>query len=373
MVVVAAVSTLVLTGVALRNHLHERSTMGSESAAARRLATSAAELVVHAASSNAAAFQEAAAAGTLFEDFPLRPGFISATVTDADTKAAVTATTTNYRVIARADTDRATSRIAMLLETPDDDLSRLMVAHPDAVAYWPIDEFNQTTVVDQIGGHNGVYGVASAAGAFTHAHGGPAPRMNWMTEYVQIPHDSAFVLANGTLTFWVRFDLKPTSAGFQMGAVSKENSPATSAMNLAVYLEHDYLYYSLNNAGNRGATVRVPSSSIAEGTWHFVAISWGNDGMKLYLDGTLRAEDSSAVDLQAVLLARQANTFDWYFGVRNIPESIYKQSRTVFGSVARVGLFNTQLSESDIQTIHAATSQPPGIVPVPGSFATVVD
>ncbi len=373
MVVVAAVTALVLTGVALRTHLHERAALASNAAAVRHLATSAAELAVHAASADADAFREIAATGTLFERLPLSPGSISATVTDADTGVAVTASTTNYRVVARGDAGGAAARIAMLLETPEDELTDLMQRHPSAVAYWPLDEVNQVPAADALGRLPGTYSVNSSAGAFTHVHGGPAPRMNWVTEFVRVPHQTAFELGNGTLFFWVRFDLKPTAAGWRMGAVSKERSPPNTAMNLTVHLEHDFLYYSLNNAGNRGATVRIPSSEIVEGQWHFVAVSWGNGGMRLYLDGVRRGENSTAVDLQAVLLGRVANTFDWYFGVRNVPESIYAQSASVFGSVARVGLLREQISDGQVGALYQATSRPPGILPVEGSFATVID
>lgn len=372
MVVVAAVTTLVLTGVSLRIHLHERAQRGTDTGAVRRLATSAAELAVHAASADAAVFKQTAGSGVLFQDLPLNPGVISATVTDADTKATVASATTNYLVIARGDAGDSTARISLLLETPDDDLSLFMAQTPEAVAYWPLDDVNTTVATEKIAARHGIYAVANAAGAYTHAHAGPAPRMTWFTELVRVPHHTNFELANGTLFFWVRFDLKPTINGVQMGALSKEKSPRDGAMNLAVFLTRDDLSFVLNNAANQGRTISTPSSHIVQGQWHFVAVTWGDDGMHLFLDGVLRAESDTEFSLQAQR-SRAANRHDWYFGVRNIPFSIYSQSSPVFGSVARVGLLNTQIDESQVQAIYNTTTMPPGIRLVPGSFATVVD
>lgn len=374
LVVVAAVTSLVLTGALLRRHLHDRSGAGSDAGAVRRLSVSAAELAIDRAYADAAAFKLASKSGTVFDALAVEPGLISAAVTDADTKAAVTDATTNYRVVADATVGDARSRVAMLLETPDDELSLLMAGMPQAIAYWPLDEVNQAVAVDEISARHGAYALPTAAGASSHSHGGPAPRITWMTEYVSVPHHSSYELANGTLSFWIRFDLKPTGAGQQMGAIAKERNPRNSGMSMAVYLEHDYVYYTLNNASNQGGTIRFASSRIVQGKWHFMAVTWGNAGLEFYLDGVREARNTDiTTDLAARFLVRGPNAEPWYFGVRNIPYSIYTQSNPTFGSVARVGLFNTQLTESEIQAVYLANSQPPGIRLVPGTFATVTD
>jgi hypothetical protein len=374
LVVVAAVTSLVMTGALLRRHMHDRSDAGSDGGAARRLSVSAAELAIDRAYDDEAAFKLAAKSGAVFDALQVDPGLIRAGVTDADTKAAVTDATTNYRVVAEASVGDARSRIGMLLETPDDELSLLMAGMSGAIAYWPLDEVNQAVAVEELNARHGAYALPVAAGAYSHTHGGPAPRITWMTEYVSVSHRSAFELANGTLTFWVRFDLKPTAAGQQMAAVVKERTHRNSSMSMAVYLEHDYVYYTLNNAADQGGTIRFASSKIVQGQWHFMAVTWGDQGMEIYLDGVREARNTSIiVDFGTGFPLRLANTDPWYFGVRNIPYSIYTHSNPTFGSVARVGLFNTRLSSSQILSVYQASSLPPGIRLVPGTFATVTD
>lgn len=378
LVAVAAVTTLVLTGVTLRKHLHDRAAGSADGSDARRLAVSAAELVAEIAQADQDAFKARAGAGPLFDGFEVPPGKIRAEVVDADTGVAVKPTSRNYAAVAEGVAGGARSRISWRMETPEDDLAILIRSMSSIVAYWPLDEAGSATAAERISGRAGVYPVTTSVGATTHAHGNPAPLFQWYTQFARVPHNAAYELSKGTLAFWVRFDLKPTTDGVNMCAVSKEVSPVNRAMSLTVYLDDDHLCYCLNNDQNWGDTLRAPASKIKEGAWHHVAVTWGSSKIELYLDGVREDEDSGlmyGLHRTVIVLGppRPANTFDWYFGVRNSPYSIYSQSSPVFGSVARVALFSEQLNATQIRALRDSTSMPPGILVVPGSFATVVD
>ncbi|MCC5822588.1 MAG: LamG domain-containing protein [Phycisphaerales bacterium] len=373
-VVIAAVTMLVMTGVALRKQINERAQLAGQGSDASRLAVSAAELAIEHAYRDTDAFIARSFTGTIFSNLNLSAGAIAATVTDADTQGPVQDETERFRVVADARVGQARSRIGFEMDLPEDDLTRYVSVHNRIVAYWPLDEVNQTTAVDKINARNGVYGVQSAAGAMTHEHGNPAPRVQWVTEHIRVPHRSAFELANGTLCFWIRFDLKPTTSGIQMAAISKERSPLGSSVSLSSYLTDNHFYYTLEASSGIGRSIRFSSNRIVEGQWHFIALTWGSNGMELYLDGVRRADHSgTTVGLNGIFLIRPANTQDWYFGVRNIPWSTYDQSSPTFGSVARVMLFSAQLSGSTINELYEASSMPPGFRVIPGSFARVVD
>ena len=374
-VVVAAVTVLVMTGVALRKQINERAVVGADSAEVARLAVSASELAAHHAVKSET-FEERAATGTIFSNLALAGGTISATVRDADTKGLPTEDTENFRITADAATGAARSRIAFTVETPTDEFTRWILSQPNAVAYWPLDEVNQTTAKDSVAERNGVYSRAFVAGSQMHEHGAPAPYFAWYDQFVRVPHRGVFELASGSLTFWVRFDVKPGSwyPGV-MGAVSKERDGNSSAAFLAVYLDDDDLCYRLNNQNNHGDTLRTSSSRITAEAWHHIAVTWGNHGMELYLDGVRRDHESGA----RLGMGRNymglgpANTEDWYFGVRNIPYGSYSQGDPLVGSVARVALFSGRLSAEDIELIMKTSTMPPGRQIKPGSYARVVD
>lgn len=374
--VIAVVTLLTLTGVELRKRLHDRSAVAADSAAARQLATSAAELVVQQAYADHEGFLATAVSEkSIFEDLTLLPGRISATIRDSETDGAVTPETSRYTVVAEGSAGIGRTRLGFELHTPEDDLTILLRNQIPALAYWPLDETNWSQATEVIQGWHGQYTIPEIAGDTTHVHGNKAPRMSWMTEYVRVPHRSEYQLASGTLCFWVRFDTKPTGSGQQVAMVAKEISPLDSSLSLAIYMDKDYLYYILNNAGRDGRAIRFNENKITQGQWHFIAITWGIGGMQLYLDGE-RESDHKGTQLglnSSLIPLRPANTSDWYFGVRNIPAGLHQRSSPTLGSVARVALFSSRLQEEQIAKIYETSSLAPGFRLVPGSFSRVVD
>lgn len=371
--VVAAVTTLTLTGIALRKQIHDAAIAPVDATAAQRMALSAAEIVTHQAWSDMDQFRTVAQTGTIFHQVATSPGQISARVTDATSGGLPTVDTTRFRVITEAEVGRARYRLGMTLHIPDDALLERIRSIPSALVYWPLDEVNTTTAQEAIAGRHATYSLASIAGAQTHTHGNPSPRFYWYTEHVRAAHHASYELANGTLAFWARFDVKPSTSGYRMYAVNKEVT-RTSGMSLGVYLDSTSLVFELANRHGTGTTVTTPTSNIIAGQWHHVTVTWGSDGMELYLDGVRASRNTSARHgMNSLFLVRAANTSDWYFGVRDLPESIYAQSSPQVGSVARVALFSSRLTGSQIQSLSQSNSTIQGMQPVIGSFARIVD
>lgn len=377
--VVAMVGVLALTGVALRKQMIERSMIGSEAASARRLARSATELILARSQSNPEWFRTESYTGTIFENLMLdgSGATLSASVVDANTKGAPGDATRLFRLVADARSGRARSRLSFLLETPDDPLGSAVGRHSASVCYWPMDEVNQAQAEEQLRSLHGVYGSPSVAGMETHVHGGPAPRMGWNSEFVRVPHDSAFELVNGTLAFWARINLEPWE-DYRATLVSKERHPTDASLSLILAVHKDHLVYTLYNS-SQSESIRVPNDKLRFGEWQHFAITWGEDGMELFVDGERLASSSSIriglgqVGTSPFPWYRPANTQDWYFGVRDVPQYGFQQSASMLGSLARVALFNDQLDESQIARLRALSSVEPGFVLVPGSFARVTD
>lgn len=369
--VVSAVAVLTLSGVALRRALHERAQVGGRVSEARRLAQSGAELAIHGAETDPAAFHAGALDGLVLPSTSLGDGRLRVTIEDDDTGVAPTSGTTNFRVVSEASVSEARSRLGFVLTKPPDEMTRA-VTDLGAIAYWALDEVNSAVADEPIGGRDGTYQAPASAGADVHAHGNAAPRMDWITEAVRVPHDSAFQTANGTVAFWVRFDLLPV-AGTQFGAVVKERTTANSSMDLAFWIDSSNLNFKLQNSTNQGTTISCAVSKITAGRWHFIAGTWGSTGMNLYLDGSLVANSRKSHGMNVVLLTRFANTQDWYFGLRNQPYGSYSQFWPTYGSVARVSLFDRGLTESEVNRLYQASTVKGLIEIEEGSFARVTD
>lgn len=373
-VVVAAVTVLVMTGVALRKQINERAVVGADSAEVARLAVSASELAAHHAVKSET-FEERAATGTIFSNLALAGGTISATVRDADTKGLPTEDTENFRITADAATGAARSRIAFTVESPEDPFTVWLRAHPSVVSYWPLDEAGTTTARDRIGPRNGAYSHSFLAGTQTHEHGNPAPYFAWNTQFARVDHAPAFELANGSLAFWVRFDVKPTDDDVTVTVISKESRSPGAAMSLRIYMDKDEFYFMLDNSRENGKTIKKSDGHFDVGVWHHVVVTWGSQGMWMYIDGK-KEQDSKGdrIGLDGNLWAlRPPNTSPWYFGVSNTPSGIYDQSSPLVGSVARVALFSSQLNEADAATIYKLSTAPPDRRVQTGSYARVVD
>lgn len=371
-VVIAAVTILTLTGVALRKRINDQSVVATDASAAHAAARSGAELVIQRALSDRDGFHTLATTGSVFSNVPVQPGRVTARIRDAATDGAVVADTRRYAVVADAAAGQARSRLGFELLRPEDPLTLLIRAEPSAVAYWPLDEVEESVAVDRLNGRNGVYSMPHAAGARTHAHGNPAPSVDSKNDYVQVDHKPAFELRNGTLCFWVRFESLPVG-NQEVAVVSKEGNSLEREISLAVWLDRTRrLSFMLNNKPKHGGLIQ--SDPINLNAWYFITISWGDAGMRLYVNGNHTSTNGAArvgLQRQYVFLYgwRDANKHSWKFGRR----SQAADGPTNYASVARVSLFSTQLPGQKIRELYEATSMEPGFRVVPGSFARVVD
>lgn len=373
LIVVSAVTVLVLVGVALRKEINDRARTGVDMGEATRLARAGAELAAQQADNSLTTFRTTAATGKVYTGLTLGTGRISATVTDTATGLTPTASTTSWDVVADATVGQARSRLKVTLEQQEDDYRRL-AEELGAVSYWPADEAAGTAVAEDVfGDHDGVYGNLNAAGLRTHVHGGIAPRIEWVNEYIRVPHNSAFEITNGTICFWVRFDAIPSIGGVQCAAVVKEDNSSTTEPDFAIWIQSSGLYYKLNNSSGPGNTINCSISKLTQGVWAHVAASWGDTGMQLFVNGKRVAQDGAAVMDLAVSGSRPACKQDWYFGVRNQPFLIYSQYWPTSGSVARVALFPSQLTEAQVDALYQSLTVPDDVLPVQGSYARVVD
>jgi hypothetical protein len=263
------------------------------------------------------------------------------------------------------------------MENPDDELRLWIQSEPSALAYWPMDEEKVTTAEEIINNFDGTYSKSSAVGAYEHLHKNRASRFAWYDERMTVPHRSAYEMPNGSLVFWVMFNTKPYMSDWREVVVSKEGRSLGSAASIRVWLDKDRLNYSLRTSSS-GAVVDVGAGDIKQGQWHHVAITWGSNGMFLYLDGKKRDDDSGVrMGINgSIVPLRMPNQHDWLFGARINPDDDddgWSHTDVLFGSVARAALFTRQLSEAEVAAMMALDSRRPGPRLVPGSFARVVD
>lgn len=144
-----------------------------------------------------------------------------------------------------------------------------------------------TPAVDEViandGGYRGdVVGGGTKPTGLTPA--GSAAVFDGSGDYIEIPHSDTYLLEQGTLSFWFNPD---TTSGTQ-GLVYKDASGFGQGGHLAVYLSGSTLRARLSSDSQ---DVTLSSESITAGQWSHVALSFGAEGLALYVDGV--REDSA--------------------------------------------------------------------------------
>ena len=160
------------------------------------------------------------------------------------------------------------------------------------IAYWRLDDSAGRTARDAAGGHDGTYEHGVALGEPGVVADNAAAAFDGRNDYVEVPHDRDFLLDNGSVTFWfIADDLKGTQ-----GLLSKDSSGYDTGGHLTFYVDSSRLKVRLQSASR---SYTLEARDIEEETWYHVFFTFGSGGMKLYLNGQLRATSSHTGGLGA--------------------------------------------------------------------------
>jgi hypothetical protein len=209
------------------------------------------------------------------------------------------------------------------------------------------------TATDLAGGHNGTYNGGTDPGSAPFADvGTTAVQLDGSNEYVEIPNSSDFDLTQGTLQ--LRFNATDTVG--EQGLISRDATGQAEPGHLTVYLNGDDLVVRLQSASQ--SHYITASNVVTAGDWHQMSFSFGDDGMNLYLDGTLVGTNdySGGID---------GNNEPWAIGASAQTTSAGSNSGLTDyfgGEIAEVALFDTQLTTDQISQLHDEGLDPQPLV-----------
>jgi Ca2+-binding RTX toxin-like protein len=107
--------------------------------------------------------------------------------------------------------------------------------------------------------------------------------------FAMVEHDKAFEVSNGTIAFWVRPD---ETDRFQT-ILSKDQSGSGDGGHWRIASDYGRLFLRFAEGdGGSNHSWRTNADVFTEGQWSHVAISFGIDGVAVYLDGTRLADDA---------------------------------------------------------------------------------
>ncbi|WP_210178256.1 LamG-like jellyroll fold domain-containing protein [Methylosinus sp. R-45379] len=298
------------------------------------------------------------AAGT--RDFQLThnyrdPGFwtISAHLSDDDLGVATATTEARLTGVALLD------GVLRIAGTPQDDT--VIVRKPlEPVAYWNFNETSGTAVADSAGTpQNGTLYTdrapdrADPGPSAAFAPFGAANSIEFhddKKEYVAVADDAVFNLASGAVQLW--FDASDQDHGWgDTQVLFSKSKSGLGAGQLTIGVDHGTLFAELEgvDATGRLSVYRVEGcDDVTCGDWHNVAFTFGEAGMKLYLDGALVGENSYTGGLQGnheaiVIGASNADN-------RNTSGNLSKLtiSDPFSGHIDEVSVYGRQLSDQQV-------------------------
>jgi len=220
-----------------------------------------------------------------------------------------------------------------------------------------------STATDESGfGNDGTYtgDAASGGSGWTGAGSDTALILDGSGDYVEIPHDPAFDLAEGTVS--IRFNADTLSSGDAL--FSRDSSYFDGGGHLRAVLGSDGRVEVRLQSDSASYTVKTDPGLISTGQWHHVAVSFGPEGLQVFVDGDLAASNSYTGGIKGNSEPWTIGADQWQSG-----DSVADNLKGHFdGAIDEFAVFDSQLNTRDIGSINKSgiSASPPGADTISG-------
>ncbi len=219
------------------------------------------------------------------------------------------------------------------------------------IAHWTMDDaYGSVTVVDASGSNDGESRSTISGNRVDfdpgegHDGGGavefdPADRT-----YVEVPHDPVLKPESGALTLWI----KPDDVDGLYGLASTDSMHYDDGGHFTAWVADGELRVRLQGTD---IDTTIQGGSVQEGAWQHVAITWGDDGLQVFLDGGLVASDPSWTG------GLGGNEEPWVLGANQWAsgDGVADELRDFYdGQMDDVALYGEQLDAAQIAELVAA-------------------
>ncbi|MBL4699231.1 MAG: LamG domain-containing protein [Phycisphaerales bacterium] len=351
LITIAAIVSMVLLGVRLRSSTNEQSALIEQMSEANTGVLDAAELAIETIVSDQQ-WRNTANSGVVYSELSVGTSSYSAVVVDATTSIKPTASTTSYRVTVASghETVRSVARVDIFATQYDylTYLRTLPLKH-----YWPLNEYsNPTTAVDLKGNYDGTYQSPAAGGASYNDEGGPVPVFTSIGDQVHVPWGKDFDLSDGSISLWMRCTGGNKFENYSFLGMQYDLG-GLPTLNMSVYLYGVTAYVDDDNRWSLGNFTMTSQNLITPGTWYHIVLTWGTNGMVLYVDGVEKASNSSNRDGLKTAKAGQGGEQPLHLGDGYDTGDLRTPEDAFDGSIAHVALFNSQLRASEVAALAA--------------------
>lgn len=173
---------------------------------------------------------------------------------------------------------------------------------PVLESHWPLD-------VCSVDGTGGEIIDVSDSGLNNHGRtlGGPeidpeskfcqAIKFLGNDEHINIPHSGNYATTDGGVSFWYK---RKSGINGDMGVFSKDSGGHDAGGHLTMWSKSNRSFEVRHQhyEGGNARTEYLTSGTLADDVWHHVMYTWGSDGMRLYVNNQLVAQDPSTAGLE---------------------------------------------------------------------------
>jgi len=262
-------------------------------------------------------------------------------------------------------------RVTLTADAANFDPLRDAILDLGPLAYWRLGESGGTTAADQTGRYPGSYRNGVGLGVNLPVRCDTAVRFDGSNDYVEIPHNDAFLLNSGTIQFWFCAD----SVAAIQGLLTKDSRGFDDGGHVGFWI--DWTQCVLVRLQSTSNNYYVQSGPVSAGQWYHVAFTFGTGGMKLYLNGDLVDGDSYTGGM-GTSSGGSGNREPIAIGVSTDDSddlSVTPYRYAYRGLIDEVAIFGRVLTLAEIKTIYdAGTATPPHTMRVVlGSWQRVVN
>lgn len=214
-------------------------------------------------------------------------------------------------------------------------------ADSSLIASWKFDESTGTTASDSSGNSNDgtISGATWSAGKV-----GSALSFNGINDSFNAGNPASLQITGAlSMEGWVRIDdLSVSSSLFGKG--HGLGSPANYGYFLTYYAPTKAIYFDTYNTSIRDGFSKT--NAIIDNGWHHIAATWdgttSTNGKKLYIDGVLIAQKTSAISSMGNL------SYDFRIGIDSV------NSRPAKAAIDEVKVYNRALSAAEVLAEYTA-------------------
>lgn len=369
LVTVLAITSIVLIGVSLRSMSNEKIQIVQKSAVNGAGVYDGIELAMSIVEDEiaAATWVESAKKGTVFPETTVGQTTLTSTVADA-AGGAPTDFTTQYRVGVKAVTGNAARSAQIDMQLTSVDYVTFLSGYA-AVAYWPFNETSNPAKADEkINSLDGTWRNPAVAGADTNDEGAPVPVFSSVNDEVRIQWDNILRINDGAFLCWMKYtgsktfttySLAGKKYGLKGSLADDDDATNPPCFNISIINTAIYAYIWDSGTHDSDGLCWTRSNVVIPGQWQHLAITWGAEGMFVYVDGV--EEDWNKWNTRPLYCGESDGTKTPKFRIGSgyVMDGLNYPKAEFPGSIAHPSFHEVQLTAAQVAEI--ASLKPDGL------------